>query len=162
MDPLTAVSLAGTIVQFVDFAGKLISASGELYQDSELKSNLVAAKSAIKIQDLAASAVRDLHDFRSKLQNASTDIHDGLATDEVILQRVAHECDEDAMILVGRLEKLKVPVNASHRGWRSLSHALATIWAKKEIEMMSRKLLEYENQINSQVLHSLGYSFDVR
>jgi hypothetical protein len=31
MDPLTAVGLAGNIVQFVDFTGKLISATQKLY-----------------------------------------------------------------------------------------------------------------------------------
>lgn len=35
MDPLTIIGLVGNIVQLVDFSGKLISKSTELYQSSE-------------------------------------------------------------------------------------------------------------------------------
>lgn len=35
MDPLTALGLASNIVQFVDFASKLISQSHEIYQSAD-------------------------------------------------------------------------------------------------------------------------------
>lgn len=35
MEPPVAVGLAGNIVQFVDFAGRLISGTKQLYQDSD-------------------------------------------------------------------------------------------------------------------------------
>jgi len=42
MDPLAAVSLAGTVIQFLDFAGKIVSKSHELYtvQDGALAGNI--------------------------------------------------------------------------------------------------------------------------
>lgn len=36
LDPLTAVGLAGTVVQFVDFSTKLVSHSVELYEKGKL------------------------------------------------------------------------------------------------------------------------------
>lgn len=41
LDPLTALAIAGNIVQFVEFSGKIISGRSELFQSSTgvLKSN---------------------------------------------------------------------------------------------------------------------------
>lgn len=35
MDPLTALSLAGNIIQFVDFGGRLLGGAGEIYHSAE-------------------------------------------------------------------------------------------------------------------------------
>jgi hypothetical protein len=57
MDPLTAFSLAGTVIQFVDFGGKLISGGQGLY-----------AKGHLDIHCQIKAAVDDLLDYATKLQ----------------------------------------------------------------------------------------------
>jgi len=158
MDPITAISLAGTAVQFVDFTAKLISAGAHLYNYNELVANAQAAKSANFIQDQATNALRDLQDYRFKLQQGMgpATTSKPLARDEKILQALCHKCTEDADTLIKLLNKLKVPETSKHRGWKSLAQAFSSIWSKKDVERLMEKLQEYRTQINSQVLVSLG------
>ncbi|CZR68584.1 uncharacterized protein PAC_18483 [Phialocephala subalpina] len=173
MDPITAVSLAGTVVQFVDFTTKLISTVRQLYSKGQPDSDAVAAKSATQIQQLAASAVTDLHDYQLTLQEGLTSdtASQSLARDEEILKAlcilfsISYECTYEAGALIRLLDKLKVPANAGgdtvYRGWKSLKQALMSVCSRGEIERLEQKLSDYRTQVNSQVLISLGKRIDL-
>jgi hypothetical protein len=159
MDPLTCVSLAGTVVQFVDFSCKLISASGELYQDDELGSHAATTAAAKAIQDHAASAIKDIRNYRIKLRQAFQFEVDsiGLSSDEAVLEILCRDCDKEADNLIKRLDKLKVPENSKIRVWKSMEQALLSVWSRKELDAMMQRLLEYRKAIDSRVLLSIGY-----
>lgn len=136
MDPITAISLAGTAVQFVDFTAKLISAGAHLYNYNELVANAQAAKSANFIQDQATNALRDLQDYRFKLQQGMgpATTSKPLARDEKILQALCHKCTEDADTLIKLLNKIQVPETLKHRGWK--------VWRKHFQAFSQRKTLK--------------------
>lgn len=159
MDPLTAVSLAGTVVQFVDFTCKLISAGGQLYEAKELESSRVAKASAERIRLLATSSITNLQNYRLKLQaKLSTDGGDiTLTRDDSLLEDICRKCTAEAEVLIARLQKLEVPIDAKHRGWQSLEMALRSVSSQKEIERMNQKLVDYRAQISSQIIVSLRY-----
>jgi hypothetical protein len=157
MDPLTAVSLAGTVVQFVDFTSKLISAGGQLYEARELESSKAVTESAQQIQRLATSSIAHLQECNIKLSQrvGSRPGINYTKNDEALLKEICLKCSGEAEILIKRLAKLQVPEDSKHRGWESLEKALISVWSKKDIERMNQRLVEHRVQINSQVLLSL-------
>lgn len=159
MDPLTCVSLAGTVIQFVDFSCKLISASGELYQDSELGTTKADAAVAKAVKDHVASIIKDIKDYRFKLQLEfrSEAISAGLTNEEAALEILCHDCNKEADNPIKYLDKLKIPENSKIRAWKSMEQALLSVWSRKELDAMMKRLLEYRKAIDSRVLLFLGY-----
>src|SRR5271168_879473 len=119
MDPLSALSLAGNIVQFIDFGSKLLSGARELYKSP---SGTLAAHHELELvtTDLSALVVKLRQSF---------DQGDGIesADQDAAIQRGSFEqiCDEAVKVaeeLVQRLDKLKVK-DGKLRILRSLQHA---------------------------------------
>jgi hypothetical protein len=136
MDPITAISLAGTVVQFVDYTAKLIPTGTQLYSFTELTSNIEAARSASFIRDQATDALRDLQYYRFKLQQRMSPgiTPEPLARDEKILQALCDKCTEDADALIKLLNKIQVPETSKHRGWK--------VWRKHFQAFSQRKTLK--------------------
>jgi len=151
MDPLTAASLAGTVIQFVDFGSKLVSASRELYANSQLDVHAQAAK-----------AVSDLLDYSTKLQRplqAATTSR-ALTEDEIDLGRICRECNELAQTLLKRLDRLKIPAGRIGRKkrkqlWPSLKVAVESLWTNEDLQAIEGRLHEYREEIDSRILRSL-------
>jgi hypothetical protein len=98
MDPLTAVGLAGTVVQFVDFSSKIVIGAKELYKHGELKLNAQAA-----------AVARDLLDFCTKLQLSSQNYDGSEAPTEndLALIKLCGGCKDVAKELLAKLDLLK-------------------------------------------------------
>ena len=86
MDPLSALSLAGNAIQFVDWGTKLASKSVEIYRSAEgasvsnkdLKTNLVAIVTRLEVPKTG------------QIQSS------GLSKDELALQKLSISCKEVA------------------------------------------------------------------
>jgi len=139
LDPFTAISLAGTVVQFVDFSCKLIKLSSELYERSEVESYTCATISTKMVQTLSIGAIRELDEYKTKsaqgLQGRQ-DLH-RLTGDETELRNLCAKCNGAAEISPGRLNRLKIPKLGKNKRWKSLQHALLSIWEKDEIQQHS-------------------------
>lgn len=159
MDPLTAIGLAGTVVQFVDFSCKLIKLGSELYENGQVESYTSSTISTEIVKNLATGAVRDLDEYKTKLTQGLQGTGDlgHLAEDEIELRKLCTECNGAAETLLGRLNKLKVSKFEKNRRWKSLQHGLIAIWSKDDIQQLSYRLIEYRSAISSKVLLSLGY-----
>lgn len=150
MDPLTALSLAGTVVQFVDFGSKLISASKELY-----------AKTELDVHGQAALAANDILNYTIKLRRTLNE--PGTATlteDDLALESICKGCDDLAHDLLERLNNLKVPPPKANkkeltRVWPTLSAAFQSIWTKQELLDIQTRLKDYRDQIDSRIIRSL-------
>lgn len=148
MDPLTALSLAGTVVQFVDFGSKLITSSVQLYKKGELD-----------VHAQATSATNDILDFTIKLRR-NLRVPDGsaaLTEDDNLLKSICEGCDELAHDLLARLDKLKAPEkNRLGRNiWPTLTAAFLAIWTKEDLADIKERLKEYRRQIDSRIIQSL-------
>lgn len=128
MDPITALSLAGNVIQFVDFGTRLLSRAGGLYKSST---------GSLAIRDEIELITTDLQVFITKLRNsfsirASTNLQtlvhgDTLASFEKI-------CDEAAKIAEELKEKLASLRTGGKLGkFRSLRQAVKTIWSEEEV-----------------------------
>jgi hypothetical protein len=145
LDPMTALSLAANVVQFVDFAGKIVSKGRRIYlsENGALPKNL----------ELEV-VTNDLLRLAQSLRN------DGLSTgtlndEEKSLQAMSDECSKIAEELLRRLEKLKIKSDAKQRGWKSLRQALKSVWNKEELDELSERLLQFRDQLQFHILVSM-------
>ena len=105
MDPLTALSLAGTIVQFVDFGRTLITDARDLYTSS---SGTLTANEELELvtADLQALVLQLLKSFCSA--DANVFFFEGRTERQKDFENI---CDNAAKLtedLVAKLDKLKV------------------------------------------------------
>jgi hypothetical protein len=133
LDPMTALSVATSVFQFVDFSAKLISKGRELYKSAEGVLSDHAEQAAI------SSRLADL----TRGLSVSIDICAGAATKrlspaEKALQEVTVECLECAEDFTLAIDGLRVTGN--HRKWKSFRQALKSVWKKEGIEVRLVKL----------------------
>ncbi|KAH8773150.1 hypothetical protein F5882DRAFT_172339 [Hyaloscypha sp. PMI_1271] len=155
MDPLSIVSLVGTIVQFVDFGGKLLSNAVELYRSPVGK---LAAHHELEL------VTTDLQALISKLRQSFYS-RDEPPTQDTASLRQSFEvlCDEAVKVaqeLVNRLEKLKVK-DGKLRTWHSLQHAVEAAWSRNELVDLKNQLLGLKNALETRVLFSIRETLDV-
>ncbi|CAF9936018.1 MAG: hypothetical protein ALECFALPRED_006660 [Alectoria fallacina] len=136
LDPLTAISLASSVVQFTDFGIKLVTGTIELY---------VSADGANKERsnfELKITQVRNLAD--QVLYPLEHNDYDGPPSrDEKVLRELATSCKEIASDLLSVLDNLKVkrPVGLG-RKLESLQKAVAALtpWNKDKIASLDKRL----------------------
>jgi hypothetical protein len=113
LDPLTALGLAGNIVQFVDFTIRLLEDAQKIQKSAHgtLQENLDV--------ETVAKTIRTLQK-KLRLQGGHSMIDDGKA--ENSLEQLCSGCDETAEELLEVLGKLKIQGNKSP--WKSMRHAI--------------------------------------
>jgi len=148
LDPLTALSLAGTIVQFVDFGSKIISKSRDLARSSTGTSE-EASNHEIIINDLLKLS----RSLREQLQTANSS---GSADDDnQTLQAVCTGCIQLSERLLARLNSVKIQANAGKR--KIFRLAVRAVWSQKEIHKLHLELGDFRNQIELHVLISFRW-----
>jgi hypothetical protein len=143
MDPLTAVSLAGTIVQFVDYSTKLLLSGRDLYRSSSGK---------LEPNEELELVTTDLVAVCDKLRHQGN-----LGPD---FEKVCGEANKVARELLRRLDRLKVtkgPGMDKPRKWETLQQAFAIAWSKDDVEELVDRLSKIREAIETRILFSLRY-----
>lgn len=144
LDPLTAVSLAGTIVQFVDFSGKIIS------KVKELKSSAGGSSHDQFNYEIIA---KDLLALSQRLKDGTRSTGAGqLSADDQALEDVCDGCISLSNSMLGRLKSLKI--NHGDENFKVVQQALRAAWTEKEIEGMSAQLAEFRSQLQLRIFTS--------
>lgn len=146
LDAFSAVSLAATIVQFVDFSSKIVSKGYHLYR---------SADGILPENARLGYVIADLKDLNARLQVCEN--VDCLTKDEQSLADLSSQCSEVATELMRRLEKLSVEQHAKNRRWRSFRQALKSVWSKEALDEMAKTLSRYRSQLQLHILLSLRY-----
>ena len=149
MDPLTALSLAGTIVQFVDFGRKLLSTTQELYH-STVGSLDVNQTLELVTADLHSLIAKFKHSFRNDV-GALTEVEQA---EEETFHAICDEATKIARELIRRLEKLRVK-NTKHRKWESILSAVKSAWSKEDVDSFNQLLASLQKSLEGRVLLSL-------
>ena len=153
MDPLAALSLAGTIVQFVDFGCKLLAEGKQLYKSS---TGILTVNEEL---ELATTDLRALIDKVQKpLKGSSSNLSPWLAKEDPETQlRFETICREAAKLaeeLIERLDRLKLRGSQS-RAWESLKQVIKGAWSKDEIISLTRRLAALRKALETRVLFSI-------
>src|SRR5579871_6769347 len=123
MDPLSVLSVASNIVQFVDFGLRVVSKGNQIYRsvDGRLAENL----------DLEI-VTSDLLLLQHKLQRCIP-VSSGtspVSEDTQALQSLCQSCTTTAERLLERLNMAKA--QGRFRRWKSLRQALKSVWSKAD------------------------------
>lgn len=143
LDPLSALSLAGTIVQFVDFSGKILNKSYELY---------TSATGSLAVNDELGLATSDLLKLITKLR-LPTNVVGATGTPaevEVSLDKLCNECRKVANELLDSLEETKV--KGEKTKWASFRQAVKSTWSEKDRAALSSRLAVFKESLEMHVL----------
>ncbi|KAF2185377.1 TPR-like protein [Zopfia rhizophila CBS 207.26] len=136
METLAIIGLIGNVVQFIDFSGKLIAKSTELYQSIE---------GALAENIDAETATNHLVLLNNKIKDAATTT----TTSDDALKRLCESCKSTADELLTALEKVKVSGKKERR--KSIRKALRSVWSKEKIREVEGRLARFREELNLHV-----------
>lgn len=146
-DPLSALGLAGNVVQFVQFISSIISKTQEIRRST---AGVSAGNFELKA---VAENVSELSDRLSTpgssiATRARTPLHacGKTETEEAPIYRIASSCKSIANELLSTVEELEV-ANGPHHKWRSFRQALKTVWKKDKISELQGRLDQLRSQM---------------
>jgi hypothetical protein len=159
LDPWTALSLAGNIVQFVDFGTKLIVESRSLYKSTTGVSSVNQELDFVagEVQKFIAALRRPLTQIQAPSLVPSL-TGEGSSQDEYLsndFAKITNECEKIAKDLQKRIEGLRV--KRKHRVWSSFHQAINSAWSKEELNELKRRLSALSEVLNTRILVSLRY-----
>ena len=133
MEPLSAIGIAGSIINFVDFTSKLISGTYEIYSSS--------AGATDEHADLA-KVIEDVLDVTRRLSYST---RPAMTDDETALLGLVSNCRELSQELVQVLKRLqtKNPKSKSE----SIRVALRSVCGKGKLESLENRIDKYRRQI---------------
>lgn len=152
LDPLSALSLAGTVVQFVDFTIKILEKGRQTYKSAD--------GSTAEHEDLNA-ITNDLIRLNERLKSSMHSDREvkQLSLDEQALEGVASDCSSIAQELLDHLQQLKV--QGKKTKLKSLRQALKNVWNKGELEELDDRLARYREELEVHLLVSIKEQVDV-
>ncbi|KAF2727607.1 hypothetical protein EJ04DRAFT_557278 [Polyplosphaeria fusca] len=137
MEALTALGLASNVVQFVDFASKIVSQAVKIYRahDGSSEHRTLAGLTS-SLQGYNKILKHDLAHQESEHSDLS-------AADKQILQ-ICGQCEELTRKLLTTLNDLR---SSKMNVWTSFVDALKTVWSDDEVQKMRQILDSYRQQI---------------
>jgi hypothetical protein len=135
MEVLAIVGLVGNIIQFVDFSGKLISKSVQLYQSRE---------GALAENIDTETATNHLLLLNDKLKDTAT------STGDRTLKDLCEACHTVARELLEALDEVKV--KGKQQKWKSIRKALNSVWSKEHIAQLEQRLANLRKELNLHVV----------
>ena len=130
LEPLSAVSLAAGVVQFIGYGYKILSKGNQLYK---------AADGVLSESALLELAIKDLKELLKRIKQASSPkspVWQGFQDKSVKLVDEKLDC----------LEKLKV--YGSPGKWKSLRKALKSVHCKEQIDKWIEQLNMLRDEFN--------------
>lgn len=153
LEAVAALSLAGTIIQFVDFSSKIFSKSRELYESSSR---------ALTVNEEIEKAVEELNTLTVKLEQplnqSGSSPSSRRPVEDPALNELCGTCRKIAKELQTRLNALKG--QGKHQRWDSFRQAIKGAWAEKDIDALMKRLsilreaLEMHILVNIKLVHS--------
>jgi hypothetical protein len=146
LDPLTALSVAGTVVQFVDFSCKLLSHAYEIHEST---SGITSVNKELE------RVTSNLSEQLVKLSRPlSVDGVSGcLTADEARLEMLCSECGDIGRELLQKLRRLKG--KGKRNAWESFSKAIQAAWNKNEIDALVQRLRNFKDALELHVMIGL-------
>jgi hypothetical protein len=136
MDPFAALGVAGNIIQFVDFAFKLISESREIHHATD------GMGADVRLLDLI---IIDVVHHNQRIASSNSQ--------DSALQRLIQECHILGGELLDGLNKLKGCEGQSK--WASLVIALKRVWKQNKIDSLSDRIAKVQARIAHHVQYKI-------
>lgn len=138
MDPVTAFTVAGTVLQFLDTACHFAKLAYRLYKPGP--GDVLGYSDLRKITESLSAVLPTLEGAASGGDNGT----------EKSLKQLARDCSKTASQL---LEKVKIPDPGRKRD--ALKHGFCLIWKEDEIKSLQERLTSFRSQLNLHLLLSI-------
>lgn len=145
MDPATAFSLAGTVLQFIETGSKFVILAWRLYRPSPDSANDFAEASQV------TSALSQILEELSHEEDAGETNENG----DGCIARLANDCRSVASQLLNVLQSIKLPENGKIRKRDALKAAFRLLWNEDEVKALQSRLEVFRSQLNLHLLHTL-------
>ncbi|KAF2110995.1 hypothetical protein BDV96DRAFT_193895 [Lophiotrema nucula] len=157
MDPFSALGLASNIIQIIDFTGRLVSQSKEIYQSTE-----GTLDTCVQLEEAAKNLTELCQDLEQNTLNGQSSIsaNTALSAADKQLLELGKQCERVTSALIKTLQRLKG--QGSNNKWQSIRQAIRFAWSEKDIAAHERKLDAIRRQIDTALLRSLRERIDTR
>jgi hypothetical protein len=154
LDPMSALSVAASAVQFVDFSIKMVSKGRELYDSpsGSLEENLRLKRTTKALVDRRGNVRKALNVDSLRPPLAISDA-------EADLLELCENCLKVGQKLGDRLASLEVKEGEKHRRWKSIRQALKSEWGKNEVNEVRDSLAGCKSELMLYILISVQYVF---
>lgn len=133
MDPLSALSLAGTVVQFIQAAGSLITSTQQIHR------SVSGASEDIEWLDATYGSLSKFND--ELLQGCQTG---GI---DIEIKSLAETCRSDCQQLMTIVENVKLRKGRKRRWWISTKKAVRQAWKHDEIARIEQRIASVQRTI---------------
>ena len=145
LDPLTALSIACSVIQIVDFGCKLVSQTQEVYQ---------AANGGTKDNVTESDIVNDIKTLYRELAKKDDDFQRS-SDDDIALGKLVDACNREATSLLELLAGLEAPKGATK--WVSFMKAIKIARKRGQVEGIETRLRKIQRQIDSRLQIMMKY-----
>jgi hypothetical protein len=145
MDPITALGAANSIVQFVDFATRVVCKGNKIYRSGN---GMLQEHEDLSFVTSDLIVMKDNFErLNSDVQRPSKDTADG----------AMQEIYQAAIVLAEQLLRRLTMACAQgrFRCWKSLRQAIKAVSSKQEVDDMASRLAMFRQQLSLRVLISL-------
>jgi hypothetical protein len=148
---MTALSVAGAVVQFVDFASKIVSKGWRLYRspDGALLEHRVFE---LTTRDLI-SLVKRLRNSLPKESSKSLNQGDRGDQGDQALAALCERCTSAGDTVLAGLKALKI--KGKNSPWKSFRQALKIVWDTEELNAVADTLVSIRREVETHILISL-------
>jgi hypothetical protein len=147
MDPVSALSVASSVIQFVDSSAKLFS---RIYDVYESESGYTAEHTLLKRE---TENVRRLNSYLTRAVDPGKLGRD-LTPLEVEVASLASECDDVAVKLTEKLESVSLDTQKG-KAWAAVRSAVKSVWRQKDIDHLRRRLDNCRQLLTTSILVQL-------
>ncbi|KAK3368404.1 hypothetical protein B0H63DRAFT_565100 [Podospora didyma] len=146
MEALAALSLAGTIVQFVQFAGQLFSGARNVH--ASLSGTSAETQ---KLEGLYTKLSTLSHGLSTDRQKVGTTANpgDGLSTHEADIEKLAASCEDDCNKLLHTVQGLNTKSRSGPGWWKSFHVAFHELAKSGELKALRQRIGDYQSTITT-------------
>lgn len=144
--PFTCLSLACSIIQFTDFATKILNS----------KDTYDSARGVTKGDEILQTVRTELHGLSQHIIGSSFSQGTETTPREKEIQKIAHECARTAQELIVALQSVK-PNRLSYSKNAFVYNALCCVWSKQKIEELRTRLNKYRGELAENIIKLTRY-----
>jgi hypothetical protein len=154
MDGLSALSVAASVAQFIEFGCTLITKSKEIYNSTQgaLLQQVEIEEATRRLVDLSERIKTSTHLQTNPDPSIETDV-----TENEALVTICQGCLSVSNQLLSKLNALKVADGQKHRGYKSFRQALKSVWSKGAVDDLAKQLNSFRDELDAHILVSLRY-----
>jgi hypothetical protein len=153
MDPVSALSIAAAVVQFIQFGSSLTSKATQIYKSAEgaLAEHIECDKATARLTELSGKVKDSLRMVKGL---------GCLQEDATAIEVICNGCVEVSQELQSVLSKLRIQEDVKsgiRRKWISLREAIRGVWSLDDINRLKQRLLNFREELEIHLMISIRW-----